>query len=83
MSDMDFLGRSKNRNRETGSRGRKGGRRLKRKCRQRLRRQRVAAFEIDIESRDDRTPIELFIAGVQGWEAGLRRQIEDGKPKLE
>lgn len=35
------------------------------------------------ESGEDRTPFELFIAGVRGWEAGLRRQIEDGKPKLE
>jgi hypothetical protein len=29
--------------------------------------------------RGDRTSIELFIAGVQGWEAGLRRQMDDGK----
>jgi hypothetical protein len=25
--------------------------------------------------RDDRTAIELFVAGVQGWEAGLRRNL--------
>jgi hypothetical protein len=31
-------------------------------------------------SRGDRTPLELFIAGVQGWEAGLRRQMDDGTP---
>jgi hypothetical protein len=30
-------------------------------------------------SRGDRTAIELFIAGVRGWEAGLRRRIRDGK----
>jgi hypothetical protein len=30
------------------------------------------------ESGEDRTPIELFIAGVRGWEAPLRRQMEGG-----
>jgi hypothetical protein len=30
-------------------------------------------------SGEDRTPIELFIAGVRGWEAGLRSQLENGK----
>ena len=30
-------------------------------------------------SRGDRTAIELFIAGVRGWEAGLRRRIGEGK----
>ena len=42
----------------------------------------AVAFETTL-SGEDRTPFELFIAGVRGWEAGLRRQIEDGKPKLE
>jgi len=32
-------------------------------------------------SREDRTAIELFLAGVQGWEWGLRRQFDGGKPK--
>jgi hypothetical protein len=32
-------------------------------------------------SRGDKTAIELFIAGVRGWEAGLRRQMDDGKSK--
>jgi len=32
-------------------------------------------------SRGDKTPLELFIAGVQGWEAGLRRQFENSKSK--
>jgi hypothetical protein len=35
------------------------------------------------DSRGDKTPIELFIAGVQGWETALRRVIagasEDAK----
>jgi hypothetical protein len=30
------------------------------------------------ESGEDRTPIELFIAGVRGWEVGLRRRLDDG-----
>ena len=32
-------------------------------------------------SRGDKTAIELFIAGIQGWEAGLRRRLDDGKSK--
>jgi len=36
---------------------------------------------ISEKSRGDRTPLELFIAGVQGWEAGLRRRLDDGKSK--
>jgi hypothetical protein len=28
----------------------------------------------------DWTPLELFLAGIRGWEAGLRRRIDDGKP---
>ena len=31
-----------------------------------------------LTSREDRTPIELFIAGVRGWEVGLRSQFENG-----
>jgi hypothetical protein len=31
-----------------------------------------------VESGEDRTPIELFIAGVRSWEAVLRRQVEGG-----
>jgi hypothetical protein len=31
------------------------------------------------KSRGDKTAIELFVAGVRGWEAGLRRQFSDGK----
>jgi hypothetical protein len=30
--------------------------------------------------RGDKTAIELFMAGVRGWEAGLRRRLDDGKP---
>ena len=32
-------------------------------------------------SRGDKTAIELFLAGVRGWEAGLRRRLDDGKSK--
>jgi hypothetical protein len=32
-------------------------------------------------SRGDKTAIELFLAGVQGWEAVLRRGLEVGKSK--
>jgi len=28
-------------------------------------------------SRDNKTAIELVVAGVRGWEAGLRRQMDD------
>jgi len=31
--------------------------------------------------RGDKTAIERFMAGVQGWEAGIRRWLEDGKSK--
>jgi hypothetical protein len=30
-------------------------------------------------SRDDKTAIELFLTGIWGWEAGLRRKLEIGK----
>lgn len=29
--------------------------------------------------RGDKTPIELFVEGVRGWEAGLRHRMSDGK----
>jgi hypothetical protein len=29
-------------------------------------------------NRDDKTPLELFLAGVRGWEAGLRRTFDGG-----
>lgn len=32
-------------------------------------------------SRGDETAIELFIAGIQEWEAGIRRRVDDGKSK--
>jgi hypothetical protein len=32
-------------------------------------------------NRDDKTAIELFLAGVRGWEAEIRRRMEDGEPK--
>jgi hypothetical protein len=32
-------------------------------------------------SRGDWTPLELFIAGVRGWEGHLRRQFESSKAK--
>jgi len=30
------------------------------------------------KSRGDKTAIELFIAGIRGWEAGLRQCLNDG-----
>jgi hypothetical protein len=30
-------------------------------------------------NRDDKTAIELFLTGTWGWEAGLRRKLENGK----
>jgi len=35
--------------------------------------------ELHAEYRGDKTAIELFIAGLRGWEAGLRRRMDDGK----
>jgi hypothetical protein len=37
----------------------------------------VAGF-VGKRSRGDKTAIELFIAGVQGWEAGSRRTLDGG-----
>ena len=43
-------------------------------------------FEENVEglflknSRGDKTAIELFVAGIRGWEAGVRNQLIDGKP---
>ena len=33
------------------------------------------------KDRGDWTPLELFVAGIQGWEAGLRRQFENSNSK--
>jgi hypothetical protein len=33
------------------------------------------------KSRGDKTPLELFTAGVRGWDAGIRRRLDDGKEK--
>ncbi len=33
-------------------------------------------------SRADKTAIELFLAGVRGWETGLRRRLDDDNPSL-
>ena len=35
------------------------------------------------KSRGDKTPLELFIAGIRDWETGLRRRMDDGKPSLQ
>jgi hypothetical protein len=35
------------------------------------------------KSRGDKTAIELFVAGVGGWEAGLRRRMDDGKAAIQ
>ncbi len=34
-------------------------------------------------SRGDKTPLELFLGGVAGWDTGLRRRLDDGKSKLD
>ena len=31
-------------------------------------------------NRGDKTAIELFLREIRGWDAGLRRQMNDGKP---
>jgi hypothetical protein len=33
-------------------------------------------------NRGDKTAIELFLAGIRGWEAGLRHQFDGDRPKL-
>jgi hypothetical protein len=30
-------------------------------------------------SRGDKTPLELFLAGIRGWEAGHRSWLDDGR----
>jgi len=37
----------------------------------------------DIGNRDNRTAIELFLAGIRGWKAGLRQRLGKGKSKPE
>jgi hypothetical protein len=34
-------------------------------------------------SRGDKTAIELFVAGIRGWEAGLRRRVDGESPVSE
>jgi len=41
----------------------------------------VRVNEASIESGEDRTAIELFIAGVRGWAGHVRRQLDDDKAK--
>lgn len=36
-------------------------------------------FKMTQLSRGDKTAIELFMAGIRGWEAGLRRRLNDGR----
>jgi hypothetical protein len=38
---------------------------------------------ISKNSRGDRTPIELFLVGVRGCDAGLRRRMNDGKAAVQ
>ena len=35
------------------------------------------------KSRGDRTPLELFVAGVAGWNGLMRRRLDEGKDKAE
>jgi len=32
-------------------------------------------------NRGDRTPLELFLAGLAGWDGAIRRRLDDGKGK--
>jgi hypothetical protein len=47
------------------------------------------SFDVLVEGRflktsgEDRTAIELFIAGVRGWDTDLRQQIDEGRSKLD
>jgi len=36
---------------------------------------------ISRQSRGDKTAIELFMAGLGGWDAIMRRRLDDGKSK--
>lgn len=36
-----------------------------------------------VKIRDDKTPFELFLAGVCGWELGLQRSLRDGTSNLD
>jgi hypothetical protein len=38
-----------------------------------------AAETCFVSSRGDKTALELFVAGVLGWEAGLRSRFENSK----
>jgi len=35
------------------------------------------------KSRGDRTPLELFVAAVAGWNGLIRRRLDEGKDKAE
>ena len=43
----------------------------------------LAEVLISKNSRGDQTAIELFLSGIRGWEAGLRRRIDDGNHKYD
>jgi hypothetical protein len=34
-----------------------------------------------VANRDNKTAIELFVAGVMGWESGLQRRLDNAKPE--
>jgi hypothetical protein len=36
---------------------------------------------ISEKNRGERTAIELFLAGIRGWEAGMKRRMDDDKSK--
>jgi hypothetical protein len=36
---------------------------------------------ISKNSRGDKTAIELFLAGLRGWDVSLRQRLDDGKSK--
>ena len=33
---------------------------------------------LSTNSRDNKTPLELFLAGIASWDTGLRRRMDDG-----
>jgi hypothetical protein len=46
-------------------------------------RKRATKQRCEKNSRGDWTPLELFVAGVRGWEGHLRKQVRNGSPFLE
>lgn len=43
----------------------------------------VAGERCDKKDRADKTPFELFVAGLAGWDSLMRKRLDDGKSKVE